>query len=57
MLIFTERDPSSQSTFEAQEVISILTNYPVALVSYLEFLVHEQQSQVSACEFESLYKY
>ncbi|KAF4083665.1 hypothetical protein AMELA_G00119340 [Ameiurus melas] len=45
VLIFTERDPGDQSTFEPEEVLSILTNYPDALVSYLEFLVNEQQSQ------------
>ncbi|MCI4382975.1 hypothetical protein PGIGA_G00021030 [Pangasianodon gigas] len=46
VLIFTQRDPGDQNTFEPQEVLSILTNYPVALVSYLEFLVNEQQSQM-----------
>ncbi|KAK3563507.1 hypothetical protein QTP86_030377, partial [Hemibagrus guttatus] len=46
VLIFTERDPGDQSTFEPEEVLSILTNYLLALVLYLEFLVNEQQSQV-----------
>ncbi|KAM9465991.1 transforming growth factor-beta receptor-associated protein 1 [Clarias gariepinus] len=46
ILIFIERDPADQSTFQPQEVLSILTNYPVALVCYLEFLVNEQQSQM-----------
>lgn len=45
VLIFTERDPGDRSTFEPQEALSILTNYPDALVFYLEFLVTEQQSQ------------
>ncbi|XP_060736444.1 transforming growth factor-beta receptor-associated protein 1 [Tachysurus vachellii] len=46
VLIFTERDPGDQSTFEPQEVLSILTNYQLALVLYLEFLVNVQQSQM-----------
>ncbi|KAI5610824.1 transforming growth factor-beta receptor-associated protein 1-like, partial [Silurus asotus] len=46
VLIFTERNPGEQGTFKPQEVLSILMNYPVALVSYLDFLINEQQSQM-----------
>lgn len=51
VLIFTERDPGNRSTFEPEEVLSILTNFPLALALYLEFLVNEQQSQVSAVSY------
>ncbi|KAG7327970.1 hypothetical protein KOW79_007914 [Hemibagrus wyckioides] len=41
-----KENPGDRSTFEPEEVLSILTNYPLALVLYLEFLVNEQQSQM-----------
>ncbi|TSV68157.1 Transforming growth factor-beta receptor-associated protein 1 [Bagarius yarrelli] len=46
VLIFTGRDPGDKTTFEPQEVLSMLANYPFALILYLEYLVNEQQSQM-----------
>ncbi|XP_026886661.2 transforming growth factor-beta receptor-associated protein 1 isoform X1 [Electrophorus electricus] len=44
-LIFTKRDPDTQSMFAPNEVLTILTHYPIALTSYLEFLVHDLHSK------------
>ncbi|KAM6972896.1 transforming growth factor-beta receptor-associated protein 1 [Aplochiton taeniatus] len=43
--IFTKRDPGDKQLFRADEVITFLKKYPVALMSYLEFLVHDLNSK------------
>ncbi|XP_067311882.1 transforming growth factor-beta receptor-associated protein 1 [Pseudorasbora parva] len=43
--IFTNMHASSHIMFAPEEVLTILTNYPVAMIIYLEFLVNELQSK------------
>ncbi|XP_076834765.1 transforming growth factor-beta receptor-associated protein 1 isoform X2 [Brachyhypopomus gauderio] len=44
-LIFTKRDPDTQSLFAPNEVLTILSHYPVALILYLEFLIQDLHSE------------
>ncbi|XP_073683447.1 transforming growth factor-beta receptor-associated protein 1 [Garra rufa] len=45
VLIFTKVHTSSHVTFAPEEVLTILTNYPVAITLYLEYLVNELHSK------------
>uniref|UniRef100_A0A3Q1EGY0 Si:ch211-266g18.9 n=1 Tax=Acanthochromis polyacanthus TaxID=80966 RepID=A0A3Q1EGY0_9TELE len=41
--IFTKRPPDDQ--FETQNILTFLEKYPLALLSYLEFLIHDLNSE------------
>ncbi|XP_077095253.1 transforming growth factor-beta receptor-associated protein 1 [Siphateles boraxobius] len=45
VLIFTKMHASSHIMFAPEEVLTILTNYAVAMILYLEFLVNELHSK------------
>ncbi|XP_072546340.1 transforming growth factor-beta receptor-associated protein 1 [Salminus brasiliensis] len=45
VLVFTGRNPEDQVMFAPEEVLTFLGNYPAALTSYLEYLVHELHSE------------
>ncbi|RXN08852.1 transforming growth factor-beta receptor-associated 1-like protein [Labeo rohita] len=45
ILIFTKTRTSSHVTFAPEEVLTILTTYPVAMTLYLEYLVNELHSK------------
>lgn len=42
--IFTKRPPDDH--FVTQDVLDLLEKYPLALLLYLEFLIHELNSEV-----------
>ncbi|XP_026100806.1 transforming growth factor-beta receptor-associated protein 1 isoform X2 [Carassius auratus] len=45
ILIFTKKHTSSHVTFAPEEVLTILSSYPLALTLYLEYLVSELHSK------------
>lgn len=44
MQIFNKRPPDDR--FDTQDVLALLEKYPVALLLYLEFLIHDLNSEV-----------
>ncbi|XP_029900747.1 transforming growth factor-beta receptor-associated protein 1 [Myripristis murdjan] len=43
--IFTKRSPDDQDTFRTDDVLSFLEKYPLGLLLYLEFLIHDLKSE------------
>ncbi|XP_056152463.1 transforming growth factor-beta receptor-associated protein 1 [Lampris incognitus] len=43
--IFTKRHPDDRDTFAAEDIVAHLKKYPLALLLYLEFLIHELKSE------------
>ncbi|XP_035609634.1 transforming growth factor-beta receptor-associated protein 1 [Oncorhynchus keta] len=43
--IFTKRDPEDQDTFAQEDVLTFLKKYSLALMLFLEFLVHDLKSK------------
>ncbi|XP_071758329.2 transforming growth factor-beta receptor-associated protein 1 [Centroberyx gerrardi] len=43
--IFTKRPPDDRVTFETEDVLAFLEKYPLALLLYLEFLIHDLNSE------------
>lgn len=46
--IFTKCSPDDQDTFRTDDVLSFLEKYPLGLLLYLEFLIHDLKSEVGA---------
>ncbi|CAL8273681.1 unnamed protein product [Merluccius merluccius] len=46
--IFTKHHQDDPNTFRAEEIITLLKNYPHASLLYLEFLINEQRSETES---------
>ncbi|KAF7661850.1 hypothetical protein LDENG_00251630 [Lucifuga dentata] len=44
--IFTKRPPDDPAMFVTQDILALLEKYPLALLLYLEFLIHDLNSEV-----------